>query len=265
MDGGLGGWCVHFDDSIGCGGLGAEAGPILQDWSGSGHSPTHPGGQPEWEIHGIAIAISEVVAVSLGTGSPIPTRAEAALPDQLRVVAVEWNGIGEEAPDFPHFTPLDASGQPITKPRSELHNLLVAPDRTKHWERPKPEARGACKLIPIGLKQLSAQWGTVVTHIAGYADSIGRPFLSCISTEYYLEGWPLLAGVLLDGAHPGTAPAALPAMQPLRAHPGVFAAPGAEGEMFARRIPGAWLVVSGGSSRRRAVELLEHIRAVVRL
>src|SRR5262249_25777788 len=122
-----------------------------------------------------------------------------------------------------------------------------------------------CKLVPTGVKQLSAQWGTVVTRIRGYAASVGRPFLSCISTEYYLENWPLLAALLLDGPEPGQTPAVLPAMRPLRGHPGIFVAPGSEGQMYARRIPRAWLVVAPDGSPARALELLAHLRAAVRL
>jgi hypothetical protein len=73
--------------------------------------------------------------------------------------------------------------------------------------------------------------------------------------------------VLLDVSHPGSTPPSLPGMQPLAGHPGIFEAPGAEGERAARRIPGAWLVVEEEDriGLRVPVELLEHLRATIHL
>jgi hypothetical protein len=268
IEGGSGGWCLIVAESIGCGGLGIKGGAILaQDWVGFGVAGDRK--TPRWTIHGDAITSGEVAVVSVGVGPPIPTRAERALPDHLRAVAVEWRGTGplRRAPRLPHFVALDASGRAIPEPPGQPSEYLFAyPDPVRQWQRPTPEAHGACRLIAAGLKQLSAQWGTVVTKIRGYADSVGRPFLSCISTEFYFENWPLLAGVLLDGAQPGSTPAPLPGMRALRGDPGVYVAPGSNGDILARRIPKAWIVVERtGTDFHRALALLKHLRAVIRI
>jgi hypothetical protein len=268
IEGGSGGWCLVIAESIGCGGLGIKGGAILaQDWVGFGFAGDR--GTPRWTIHGNAVTNGEVAAVSVGVGARIPTRAERALPDHLRAVAVEWHGTGpfRKAPRLPRFVALNARGQAIPEPAGQPGEyLLTYPDPLRQWQRPTPEARGACRLIAAGLKQLSAQWGTVVTKIRGYVGSVGRPFLSCVSTEFYFENWPLLAGVLLDGAQPGRVPAPLPAMRALRGHPGVYVAPGSNGDVLARRIPTAWLVVERtGTDFHRALELLKHVRAVIHL
>jgi hypothetical protein len=83
----------------------------------------------------------------------------------------------------------------------------------------------------------------------------------------YNEEHHLTAAVLLDASHPGATPSPLPGVQPLAGHPGIFEAPGAEGELAARRIPGAWLVVEEEDriGLRVPVELLEDLHATVRL
>jgi hypothetical protein len=50
-------------------------------------------------------------------------------------------------------------------------------------------------------------------------------------------------------------------------HPGIFEAPRAEGEIAARRIPGAWIVVEEEDhiGLHVPVELLEHLRATIQL
>jgi hypothetical protein len=56
-------------------------------------------------------------------------------------------------------------------------------------------------------------------------------------------------------------------MKTLAGHPGVFEAQSSEGRMVARRIPGAWLVVTEETTSGLAVpvELLEHLRATIHL
>jgi hypothetical protein len=88
--------------------------------------------------------------------------------------------------------------------------------------------------------------------------------LTCESASYNLNGWPLRASVLLSASNPGAPPPALERMTPVVGHPGVYSAPGSEGgqpdtEMLARRVPGAWLVVSQAKLSQR-LKLLEHLR-----
>jgi hypothetical protein len=154
-------------------------------------------------------------------------------------------------PEF-SFTPLDARGAPL--PRHEPSPLRFGLP-SEFWKRPGHPPRRVCRIAAEHLRGLSAQWGhVVVTHIHGYPGIIGRAFLSCADTEYYLHNWPLDAGVLLDAAHPG-------AMRAVPRHPGVFAAPGEGGMLVGRRIGNAWLVVDGGNGVQQRLDVLARIHA----
>jgi hypothetical protein len=87
------------------------------------------------------------------------------------------------------------------------------------------------------------------------------------TTFIYREENHLRAAVLLDALQLGITPPPLPDMRPIAGHPGIFAAPGSQGETVARRIRGAWLVVEeqDGIGLRVPVELLEHLRATIHL
>lgn len=56
-------------------------------------------------------------------------------------------------------------------------------------------------------------------------------------------------------------------MKPLAGHPGIFEAPGSEGEIAARPITGAWLVVEEQDDidLKVPVELLKSLQATIRL
>ena len=87
---------------------------------------------------------------------------------------------------------------------------------------------------------LRPQRGNVVTHIAPVAEAQRGAFLPCADTEFYWQKQSLQAAVLLDAARPGSQPAALPQMQPVAGHPGVFDAPGSiQGHLTGRRIGNA--------------------------
>jgi hypothetical protein len=106
----------------------------------------------------------------------------------------------------------------------------------------------------------------VATAIRPYSEPvIGRGFLSCIDTEYYLPGRRVRTAVLLDAARPGrTAPAAIPGMQPIPQAPGLYNTTGyyTLGEpMTAKREGSAWIVVAGGGRNAEAarIRLLRHL------
>lgn len=61
-----------------------------------------------------------------------------------------------------------------------------------------------------------------MTTVKPHPDVRGREFVGCADTTYLLGNRPLIAGVLLDAAHPGSTPASLPAMRPLAGHLGIF-------------------------------------------
>jgi hypothetical protein len=270
ITGGEGGWCVTLNS-----GACPTANPVrafhtpivAENWSGQGIPSVNTG---------FVLTTSRVAAVSINGSKAIPTHAEPMLPDQLRAAVVELRGgsrrhvpgFNVEVPVVPlsslRFTPLNSKGEPI--PQSSKQDTPLAfylPGRG--WSRPASAPQGVCGIQANHLGGLVAPAGFVLTHVEPHPGLIGRPFLSCASSSYTFEGWPLVASVLLDAAHPGSTPAPLPTMKPLVGHSGFFQALVVEGEAVARRIPGAWLVVANGSGVSQRLLVLEHLRATVHL
>ncbi len=115
--------------------------------------------------------------------------------------------------------------------------------------------------------------GDVVLQVKGYRMLESRAFQSCADTYYALGSSTLEAAVLLDAEHPGATPAALPYLKPAPGAANVFDAPrgfmrgGRRGSnnLTAERLPGAWLVVTGGSRPAQQLELLRHLHTTIHL
>jgi len=258
VEGGWVGWCVAYADATGSGGgcpvLATPGRPVLdEDWGTSSPPPV---------THGLVLTTGEVAAVSVDGGMPIPTRAEAGLPYGLRAVLVEISSDGVPLRGhLLHVVPLDANGQPIPQPEPpptpigyELESVF--------WQRPARPKQGVCQLSTTHLPGLTAQWGHAVPHLRSFTGILGRAFISCVDTEYYMHNWPLDASIDLDATHPGVAPAPLPDFKPVSGHPGVVQAPGWL-KLVGRRIRGAWLLVEGGSGPEQRLTVLEHLRATI--
>ncbi len=270
LQGGWAGWCLATGyrtmtgGSSSCGELRTTStGPIFAE-----------GGceEEETRIDVYALTTSEVAAVSVDGGMPIPTTTNATLPNGLRAAAVEvlrHNGRPSIEPHCPHLIPLDTNSKPIGRKGKPSKPQAFKLSGTLKWEAPARPPRGACELTATRLPgETVAYRGDVAMHIRPYRGLLGGGFLSCVDIVYiYHEEDHLTAAVLLAASHPGATPPPLPGMKPLAGHPGIFEAPGAEGELAARRIPGAWLVVEEEDriGLRVPVEILEHLRALVHL
>jgi hypothetical protein len=160
------------------------------------------------------------------------------------------------------FTAFNANGQPMGEARHQGSPLeFHAP--SQQWSRVGHEPRGVCGLRSVGLDALTFEGGGVMTAVKPHRNARGREFVDCVHASYLLAGWRLTVDLLLDAAHPGSTPASLPAMRLLAGHPGVLAGRGIEGEAIARRVPGAWLVVSNGENTRQRLALLGHLIAII--
>lgn len=261
-EGGGVGWWASASAS---GGGGSETGlvdlsgenPIVAEgWGGSGPPPLTVG----W-----ALTLGDVTAVSVRGGPPIPTSAEPALPDGLRGVIVERSGGLASGFLASRFTPLDKQGNPIPEVNARQRTQLGPHLQARWWQRPERPASGACSIESEGLTGLSAQWGHVVRRLKSFPGIFDHGFITCVDTEYYLHNWPLTARLLLDASHVGAEPVAIPGMYPLRGRAGIFEGPGPSGEMVARRIHGAWLVVGGGNGLQQRVEVVGHLNASIDL
>lgn len=258
VDAGTAGWCIVTGNGGACPvGLSGTS-IITQSWSGSGPPPVY---------EGYAVTTGKVAAVSVDGGPAIPTRIDRDLPAGWRVVSVEAREKGHSEMPVPRFAATNAAGErlPATRVRGLPLSIVEVPTRAV----PNPGAAGpsseVCRIRAMSLPGLLPRGGSVITTSRPYATLGGDGLLSCASSSYELEGWPILVGVLLSASHPGTTPTRWPALRPLSGHPGVFESPGIGGEMLARQISGAWLVVAKGKGVQQRATLLEHLSATVNL
>jgi hypothetical protein len=132
--------------------------------------------------------------------------------------------------------------------------------------RPTP---GVCQLAQHGLHALHVQFGHTIAWISPVHDDLGEVFLSCVDAEYYLDGWPLQAAVLVDGQRPGRVLGPIPGGRPVPGQPGIVdvATGRFPSSLFtrnygitAKRIGNAWLVVQGGSGLAQRIQALNALR-----
>lgn len=256
MDGGGGGWCMTTTPGL-CSSRYSRPvrDPIIAEtWFGQG---------PPALDEGVVLTTDKVAAVLINGIGPISTRPESVLPDHLRTAVVNLRARNVFTPiSHLRFIALNSTGSVI--PSGSIHPQLLFRAPSKMWRSPAVPPKGVCRLSTTALPSLVSVRGRVMTRFQSHRAIVGREFVSCISTEYLFKGRPIVAAVLVDASHPGSAkPAPLPAMQPLSGHAGVLGGPGIEGDTVARRIPGAWLVVAKGGNLSQRLTLLERLRAVI--
>jgi hypothetical protein len=266
---GYGGWCLTLESAPAteCPTFnlpprsGPFAGPIVAEvWDGGGGYYGAGAYYDEVQV----LTASDVSAVSLEGRSPIATQGDPALPDHMRTASIKLLVAkhGQLPRPFPHVpvTALDGQGHVIAATRAPGPPLESrTPVRSLHGS--KPRARGACTIEGKNIPGLILREGRVVLAVEPHPDVRGREFVDCASNAYLLDGWVIEAHLLLDAAHPGSTPAMLPGMSGLAGHHAVFARNGAASDLIARRIPGAWLVVTKGKDEGQRLRLLEGIRA----
>jgi hypothetical protein len=219
----------------------------------------------------VALTAAPVAAVSFKGHKRIATHASALLPDHLRGAIVELRGRASghplRFPRFPrgHLIAWSRSGKPIPQTFASGPPLTFGTP-VSSWSNGASARRGVCDISASGVAGLEQRSGSVVSEITPHVDVLGREFLNCAQSSYLLNGkWPFEAYVLLDAAHPGTTPAPLPGMRSLAGHRGLFIGPGPESGELARRISGAWLLVSAGEDTAQRLTLVEHLHATLHL
>ncbi len=269
---GEGGWCVTTL-SVGASAcqtfrLPTFQGPIIvESWSGESSSSTTP------VDRAVVLTTGKVATVALAGYRPVPTQTGTGLPDHLRAAVVEIRGSSERSvlgvatpAPFPgsHFAALNSRGDEIPQSRLPGPPLeFQVPSRS--WKRPEHMPSGVCSLSVRAATGILLEGGGVMMAVRPHPDIRGREFVDCVRASYLVDNWPLEVNVLLDAAHPGALPASLPAMRPVARHPGVFQGPGVEGEMVARRIRRAWVIVAKGEGFMQRLKMLERIDVTTRL
>ena len=272
LEGGQAGWCVMILEGSGgesgtCGPLPTYDHPLLTStsgWSSGSHYVTT-----------IAITAPRVAGFLVGANRRVATKPLPELPYGLRVVDIHTPLPRSAKPSVagltsrpPALISLDVHGRPITE--SSDYGAVWFRD----WNRPAAQLKGPCELRVSGLSGVTADWGQIATALRPYPHPIlGRGFLSCIDTEYYLAGAGrgIRASVLLDAVNPDkTAPAPIPGMVPIPHLAGFYNdGPGQGspmGPMTAERQGDTWVVAAGGgrNAELARVQLLQHLRASVK-
>jgi hypothetical protein len=223
----------------------------------------------------VVLSTPQVAAVLVGGRRRVATVELPGLPYGLRAarlvipLRVRKSATGRvtfRMEPEPSLAALDASGR-----------LIRSPAAQPQGQEPAVSEHGPCTLTASGIPGIAAQWSHVASAITPYPGRIvGRAFFSCIDTEYYLHNWPLDAAILLDAAHPGRRPAAIPGLSVVIGEPGFLNGPGDfKGEITATRLGDArfgnaglgdaWLVVAGGSGLSQRIDVLRHLKATIRL
>jgi hypothetical protein len=164
--------------------------------------------------------------------------------------------------------PLASNGEVIptkpTPPYGSFPRFWQAPtaitpgNESSPYHGPSHPLPGVCELTQRGLPALTPEWGHAISSISPARDSQGELFLSCIDTEYFLHGWPLQAAALLDARHPGRVLGPIPGARPVPGHAGMVDLE--SGQLTAKRIGNAWLVVQGGASLAQRMQVLEALQ-----
>jgi hypothetical protein len=238
-----------------------------------------------------------MLLVSSEGGQNISTSVKPTLPNGLRGAAIAIYGLRGHGPPpirprCPAVVALDESGRAIkhysdrtsiplerTLGDTQLWDAAPEPafescavrirDLSIACHLPTTPPPGICEFTILRLPaQTGALRGAVVTRIIGYQNIVGHSLLSCVDITFSFKGESAFeSAILLDAAKPGSDPPALPGMQPLAGHHGVFVTLGENGEIVARRIRGAWLVVEedGYGGRRVPLELLYDLQTKIEL
>jgi hypothetical protein len=267
LDGGQYGWCVGVEEHPALIAYGACAmTPVASTPLAMQLSGASAGARQETIV---VLVTPQVRTILVNGGRRVPTLTLPGLPYGLRAARVLIALRIKTHPDGrrsivsipqPKLVALDARGRVIADQVREIPALsrstLVG-----------AAATGPCRLRVSGLPGLRAKWSHVAAAIRPFPGAlVGRSFFSCVDTEYYLHNWPLDAAVLLDAAHPGTSPAAIPGLEPVRGQRGYFNGPGDfKGELTATRVGNSWLVLAGGSGLAQRLEILRHLTATVKL
>jgi hypothetical protein len=249
------GWCVVPEeqgvaDGDACGGVAVASSPFLQvqGWGdvGSGYETS------------VAVTTPGVAAVMVDGRVRLTPAEVPGLPYGLRAIRVvsHVSRGGSRSPRHTTIAALDAQGRRLPDNWQQIRRQGTI----RTWRAPARAPRGVCGLREAGVPGLLGRGGQVATSIEPFPGAlVGEAFVACIDAEYRLRGIPIDVEILLDAAHPGAEPAALPDWKPVPRALGFFS----EGGLMATRVADAWLLVRQGSGPAERLRLLRHLSATV--
>jgi len=256
------GWCYAIEEngrtgSSACGALPTPSAPVVMALGfGNGNGPTTT----------VAITTPEVASLLANGVQRVPTVLVRGLPYGLRAARVVTSEHEAVPPGIEReirhggtvLVAYNAAGQQLPADRYPRERPL----QVRSWHAPTTAPATPCKLEAGGLPGLVASSGKAVDEIRGLPDPIvGEAFLPCAETRYTLRGEPVRGLILLNAADPSRTAGALPNFDQVPGSPSVFTEGGA---LTAERDGKAWLLVGQGTGPAQRMELLRHLRAVVK-
>jgi hypothetical protein len=181
------------------------------------------------------------------TGSRAAVTVVPTLPQKARYRWVRTTAI----------VPLNRSGHVIATTQPPAFSA----EPVGWWNKPARPPTGPCELGEHGLPALTPEWGHVAVAIVPVLDAEGELFLSCTDTEYFLDGWPLDAAILLDAHNPGRTLAKIPGATPVTGQPDTvnLQVGNPPGDITARRVGDAWIAVQGGRDLSQRLQVLHSL------
>jgi hypothetical protein len=259
LEGGWVGWCM----SVRVGAAETTRCPVAPKGEGIGYESWEAGGSG---TRGVALVNAPIEAVAVDEANVARATAPVSGVPGVSAALVEIPAPFPAASHwFDEFEPVlrgvrSSGGRGFTAPERDYSAGLPF----SAWRAPEQPPAGVCSISAVHLAGLTPRFGHVVTSVSATPGLAGGGFASCIDTEYSFAHSSFDAAVLLDAAQPGSAaPAPLPGGAPVRHHPGMFSAPGWNGQILARRVGDAWLAVEGAASLRQRIQILSHLRASV--
>jgi len=272
---GRAGWNVVIEENGSYGG-GTGIGVIHPSMPFVSVSGSSEGGSHLWTT--VAVTLPEVSAVVVEGKTRVATEALPGLPYGLRAARVVTPF--EEPHSFPGpllggqrgippIAALGANGEALPQASTRETREDPVQGTVHRWSRANGPARGSCQLHASGGAGLVAERGATLSDIRPYPGQIfADAFLVCSATLYSLDGHQLRAYVLLDAAHPGTAPAMIPGLEPVPGAPGIYGGNsgyyGGPTNLIARRAGEGWVAVQGAGPAERT-QLLEELSATIDL
>jgi hypothetical protein len=299
LDAGSIGWClsdrVYFEQGS-AGGLGCAHAPLPGRpivALGGGYSGSRRGDVTATTTSLVYLTTSLVAAVRVSPTLTILTRADAQLPRGYRIAIDIHQTITHghsPPPDFARgraAVALNTAGQRIGLPAT-TYPFVPPHDASVFWQPgrtngmgPQPKVHkppaGACEVDTSNLVGVNLFFGWVVEHVHGFPDLAGKSYLSCANTQFGYGGEGVIAAILLDAQHPGTAPQPLPDAKPVPGHPQTFNEPAiatpvgttrpraGNTAITARRVGDAWLVVQASGTLAQRLTVLDRLGACVHL
>ena len=261
-------WAVQFHrDTEGTGSVYIPAvpiGPIVgqSEWDAGGGYPNGP------VTLGMLVTTSDVVAVSVDGGAALPTQPLSPAPNEFRSLFFEIRGLRSAevkrrtARFRLEYTAFAANGSPI--PISAAPPSPPSPAlETRLWKQPAKPAHGVCEIETRRFRGLVPFNGAVVSVLRPLRGVPGEPYLTCATTAYTYNGAiGLEAYVLINATDPRSRAAPVPGVEPVPMRPGVYQSLlwFSESTAFvARRVGGAWLVVTGGTTLQQRLSLVSDL------